>query len=1214
MVCATDSNVAFSRHAYTYPEATLPYLQHGDSIRQLEFYKFTGFTYAGNPNFKIYLSMSKSPDFGLGNIQSWSGEISQPGVVKVFDNRIGSIVDASIGYKSFVLDSIFVVDTTYGKNLRVFVQFDQSVMQPSSQIPLWAYENGTTVPEFVSFDETKYILGRSVVPDTTNASQIRKPTIRIFHQRTDTSAQVMKAYCLGELAMLMAPEDTIKFRVRNTGAKKLYNHGFEIKISGANSYIDTVYLDSLEPLDTRVLYTADYKPKKTGRDSMWIISLNDGFNGDDSLLFLRNITTNVLSHNNPYVPNSPLGIGFNQSTGDFVAKYYTDSNYINQIEIGFTSNGVAFALGIWDEDTNGAPGKELYMSDTLYTNGGQYIQTVLPKVKVTDGYFVGIRQHSGTNVGFRFEDEAPIRPGTFFFTAPAGGTTWTPFDPGFNFNFDIQPRIQVEHDVAVTRIVNPAQGDTLEFDINDSIKPQAVVTNFGFRDENIPFDVVCEGRNSDGVLIYTSTKVITLDADDSTVVTFDKPFSLGNYGNLSLRVYTKLPTDLAKENDTLESNFGIFVKYDIQIESFFSPIAGSRFEFNKDSLGTVVRVVNFGVVSQKNINVTARLRQGNQVARSQTKTIDLDAASSMILDFDSITIPFAGEVLVEVFCWNAIDSFSINDTLTQKITVVLSNDMGMLSIIRPIENSVYLRKDVFEPYINYRNFGVADQDSVVVTAKILNEDLQTIYTDTVPASVDKFSTIQALFEDFTCPDTAQTLYFSARVWINGDQNPSNDTIASTFFVKTARDAAVRQAISPRIDSIYEVNKAIGVTVNVENTGTNALPGDIPVMIRIFDDSNTEVYYDSLNTTAGIAVDGFEAMSFNSFTPSANGRYRAIFYIDYDQDGESANDTLMYFFEVKYERAIAVLNIIDPVADTVFQLNRDTLFPSFTISNNGLNDIKSITNYDVIVRDNNSAQIFGYSGVLDSLNVNNQIVIKPDTFFIAPTTGTYSMEARITNVDDGLTTDNSTTHPFRVTLANDVLPYRFVYPEQDSFLFVNYKQPPRAEFENIGDSDQNFAFSVSYIITRDNKTLFNSNKNLVLSSGEKKIVEFDSFTPTVPGQYNMMVITRLGQDQVKSNDTLTGTFEADYHVGINTLDINTFKVFPNPATDLVYVESDGGPIHTVEMIDAHGKALNVAVHTLNFDTVTVDVSEISSGQYWLRIQTDEGEAWKTIQVH
>ena len=105
MVCRTDSANAFSRHAYIYPSATLGDLAHGDSIRMIEFFKTNDFVYAGTPNFKMYVGMSDSADFGIGNIQSWSTETSRKGVQKVFDGSIQSIVDATAGYKAFVFDT-----------------------------------------------------------------------------------------------------------------------------------------------------------------------------------------------------------------------------------------------------------------------------------------------------------------------------------------------------------------------------------------------------------------------------------------------------------------------------------------------------------------------------------------------------------------------------------------------------------------------------------------------------------------------------------------------------------------------------------------------------------------------------------------------------------------------------------------------------------------------------------------------------------------------------------------------------------------------------------------------------------------------------------------------------------------------------------------------------------------------------------------------------
>ena len=93
MVCRTDSNSAFSRHAYIYPAATLGNLAHGDSIRMIEFFKTNTFTYAGNPNFKMFVGMSDTSNFGTGNIKSWSAEIKKTGVKQVFNGTIQSIVD-----------------------------------------------------------------------------------------------------------------------------------------------------------------------------------------------------------------------------------------------------------------------------------------------------------------------------------------------------------------------------------------------------------------------------------------------------------------------------------------------------------------------------------------------------------------------------------------------------------------------------------------------------------------------------------------------------------------------------------------------------------------------------------------------------------------------------------------------------------------------------------------------------------------------------------------------------------------------------------------------------------------------------------------------------------------------------------------------------------------------------------------------------------------
>jgi hypothetical protein len=72
---------------------------------------------------------------------------------------------------------------------------------------------------------------------------------------------------------------------------------------------------------------------------------------------------------------------------------------------------------------------------------------------VTGDFYVGVRQALTTNVGFSYQNEAPIRPGTFFFTSPVanGGavagdpsTLWNDFSAtSSNFRLSIEAQIEV---------------------------------------------------------------------------------------------------------------------------------------------------------------------------------------------------------------------------------------------------------------------------------------------------------------------------------------------------------------------------------------------------------------------------------------------------------------------------------------------------------------------------------------------------------------------------------------------------------------------------------------------------------------------------------------------------------------------------------------------------------------------------------------------------
>ncbi len=1213
MVARSDSANAYSRHAYIYPEASLGRLRHGDSIRMIQFYKLGANVYLGDPSFRIYIGMSDSSDFGFSNIKSWTSELKANGVMKVFDNTISSIVDASEGYKSFPFDSVFLFDTTKGKNLKIMVEFEQNQIQ-NAGIPTWGYENDNSVAGFVSNNESKYDYNpSSLLTDSTRFTNVRKPSIRLFHQKYDVNAEVTKIYCLGELALLMNPIDTIKFLVDGTGLKTGFNKGFEVRVSGANTYRDTVFADTLKLFDSQMLYSTKYKPSKTGIDTITIRPIGDDYILDDTSVLVRRISTNILSQNNPLIPNAPFGVGFSGSNGDFVAKYYTDSNFINQVKIGFLTNTQErFNVGIWEEDSNGAPGKLLYISDTLLTVNGQYIQPILPKVQVKNGYFVGIRQLDNTNVGFQYESEVPIRNDIFYFTSPPGNTNWTVFSsPATDFNVDIQPRIQVNNDVSVLSILNPNDLDTFEFDINKSFYPKALVYNYGARDQKAPFDLVCEARDRFNNVVYSSTEIITINSEDSLEVTFKDSFSLGNYGDIRMMVYPKLAVEEAKENDTASVDFSIYVSYDVQVESFFDPVNGNQYEFNKDRVGPTVRIVNFGSKDQDNIRVTSRMVKDGQYAREQTKSLSLIGGGSQIMSFDSVTIPFAGDVTFEVFCFNTIDSFPTNDTARVTVEVVRSNDMGVVSIFRPRDSSIFNRNEVFRPYVTFRNFGLGDQDSVVLTSTISQLDGTVLYRDTLSRAIPKLSTIQLLFKDFKAPDSAQTLVFETKSWIAGDQDSTNDSLSSEFFIRTKTDLAATQILSPTSDSLYLLGDSMTPNVQITNTGNSPIASGATIKCRITNSNGVMQYFDSVDANNGFQLEENKRFDFKSFKPLNRDKYTTVFFIDFPSDGERSNDTISNRFEAALRNSIKINAVALPEVEQVYQLNKDTMKFDYSIVNDGLNDIVSPVFVSVILEESGQ-QVYQHLDTIFNLtseDISNRTA--PD--YIPLQTGTYELTINISNAEDQQINDNERSFNVFVSLANDVLPVKLVSPQNDSLVFANRVYAPKGEVKNIGDSSQLIEFSTSYIIEFGGTQVYNSNKNITLESGSTSLVVFDSvFNPKTPGIYDMMLITRLGSDQVKTNDTLTGSFEVDFNSSIKDLSILGIEVYPNPATDVISISSKNIDVKTAALYDVSGRLLT-AKEFNNNEAQELNLEKITPQTGWLKIDTEYGVYWTKILI-
>ena len=75
-----------------------------------------------------------------------------------------------------------------------------------------------------------------------------------------------------------------------------------------------------------------------------------------------------------------------------------------------------------------------------------------------------------------------------------------------------------------------------------------------------------------------------------------------------------------------------------------------------------------------------------------------------------------------------------------------------------------------------------------------------------------------------------------------------------------------------------------------------------------------------------------------------------------------------------------------------------------------------------------------------------------------------------------------------------------------------------------------------------------------------------------------------------------------YVGIANLEIASFNMYPNPTTGELHVTSDKLQVTHVEIFDVYGKC-HVSQITGNVSTITMDVSHLASGVYFVKIFTE-----------
>jgi hypothetical protein len=1186
-----------SRYAYIFPESLLTSLEHGDSIRALSFLKNGIGSLNGTCSMKIYLRNTTLNNYGNRNVV-WNTQINLPNTqLKYSKNPILDITN-NPGWNRFSFDTPYFYDTLNGKNLEILIEYHQTNTQNANIF--WTYENGATVSGYTA-NQTKFVrVNGTAMPDSTNSNSDIHPTIRIEFPENDFEVIPTKIFSLGKIPVPHGNPDTVKAILWNIGKLAATNFKVYIISKGSNNLIDSSNY-TLQPNEEKLFNMPLIYPTNYGLDTIEIRIAGS----NNSLSVVRLANENVYSYRDVSQPIAG-GIGFNGATGDFVAKFFSNTpKAINQITVNFAGSNQKFRLGIWAVNpTTGAPGTNLWTSDTL-TSSPTFITPVSPFVNVNGSFFVGVRQIGTQNVAFGYQPESPTRTRTFFYTSPTGATNWVDFSPQSPFKFAIEPRLQKANDVAPIALVNPK--DTINLNISSTIAPKARIINYGSNNQLIPF-VTTFTILRNNFVEYTSDKSDTISSGRTRVITFDSSFNPTVAGDYDVLIITRLGSDEQKDNDTFRTKIVVARFDDVGLGSVFDPSSFNDYEQFIDTIYPTIFVQNFGQNAKGPFNVTAKiLDASNNVVYTDTKPYSVGPLNSVLASFKPFPCNLRGDFTLISYTELIGDANRNNDTVKIPFTIIRTNDVAVTSTTYPA-NLSSLTPPVASrsPEVVVENLGDANQDAPFkVYCEIFYNNNRIFYDS---SSTNSYRNIpNNVFFGLFQPQLNG--YYTMKVYtdLDIDQYRLNDTLYSNFAVGVPDDIEIL-SIDPINGSKFQINSMIEPKATFINNGFISQTTAFPVSFKVFDVSNNQIY----SSTKMITLDSGETKQVtfdNTLVFSNNGTFKVVAFTNLSKDFVKSNDTIIgeYIAQKNYDVALTLINL--PKNNDSLLVGLDELVPRVTLNNLGdsLHKTNFTTNFKIF---NNQTNALLYNQNKDTFFVNNNTIsLAFPKFPIQNSEITIRCEASITSNLDQSANNNNLSNTAKYYLFNDIWAKSILLPA-NNLTYSNSSAAvlPRITIENRTQFNSEIVYAHLIINRHDTitnlETLVHSDSIEIQGMSGNELLTINlgnsfSFTDKLPGKYNCSLTVKSNKDQVAANNIQTTVFRISESLSNYSIIAYPIRIAPNPANDLIEIYIDNNDeVYNIELFDSKGSIVKTTNSKENF--IQLNVSDLSSGLYFIQI--------------
>ncbi len=325
----------------------------------------------------------------------------------------------SISFQVKLFETSNIIEFIYNRETGAIVNGNGAASNTAS-IGLTALTYG--LGTFMSVSDSTNTATASKIAETTISGRPNTGQYYIFKPVTPLAndAGVTKAYTTAVVATAADPQNTTAL-ITNAGTGTITNLAVTLNVTGANTFTDVQTIPSLASGKSAFVTFATFTPTAKGTNSITVTIPSDDDNTNNSASATQTVTTGTINY---LTSNTPIG-GFGQaSISDFTALFTNpNAHNVNNILLNFadTTNGSQpYTVGIWDAtgtDVNtktGAPGNIIWTSSALQSTPGLVSIPVSPSQPVTGDFFVVVSQTDTIPFDLGYEEESPLRLGTFY--------------------------------------------------------------------------------------------------------------------------------------------------------------------------------------------------------------------------------------------------------------------------------------------------------------------------------------------------------------------------------------------------------------------------------------------------------------------------------------------------------------------------------------------------------------------------------------------------------------------------------------------------------------------------------------------------------------------------------------------------------------------------------------------------------------------------------